>query len=99
MRGEPGSSSQRRYFQAVPTAQNPDALLRQVMLILDREREDQGMSQAEMGRRMGIAQSTVSKYLDMRLLLNLSQFDAMCQSLGMNPGEVIVEADRLRSLE
>lgn len=88
-----------RYFQAVPTVPDPDALLRQAVLILEREREDQGMSQTELGRRSGITQSTVSKYLSVRLLLNLSQFDALCRSLGMNPGEVIVEADRLRALQ
>ena len=57
------------------------------------------MSQMELGRRSGITQSTISKYLSVRLLLNLSQFDAMCHSLGLNPGTVMVEADRLRALK
>lgn len=83
----------------MPLAPDPDALVRQVALLLAREREDQGMTQAELARRMGIAQSTVSKYLDQRLLMNVSQLDAMCRAMGLNVGEVVVEADRMRALE
>ena len=99
MRVEARGSVLWRYFQVVPTAPDPDALVRQVILILDSERLAQGMNQTELGRRSGLVQSTVSKYLDGRLTMNLSHFDALCHALGVNPGAVMVEADRLRALE
>lgn len=80
----------------MPTLADPDALLRQVVRIIDRERENQGITQSELGLRSGITQSTVSKYFRVQLRLNLSQFDAMCRALGLSPVRVMDEADAMR---
>lgn len=82
----------------MPKAPDPDALLRQVVRILDRERAEQGITQGDLGQRSGIAQSTVSKYFRVELRLNVSQFDAMCRALGLKPGRVVEEADAARML-
>jgi ribosome-binding protein aMBF1 (putative translation factor) len=85
-----------RYFQPVPNLADPDALLRQVVRIIERERLDQGMTQHALASLSGITQSTVSKYLRVQLRLNLSQFDAMCAVLGLSPARVMEEADSKR---
>jgi transcriptional regulator with XRE-family HTH domain len=80
----------------VSSTRDPDSLLRNVVAILDAERIERGWTQAELGARAGLNQSTLSKYFLLSLRLNISQFDALCQALGRNVGEVMTEADKAR---
>jgi transcriptional regulator with XRE-family HTH domain len=80
----------------VATPRDPDALLRRVVEILDTERLERGWTQAQLGARAGLTQSTLSKYFLLHLRLNLTQLDALCHALSLSVVDVIAEADRTR---
>jgi transcriptional regulator with XRE-family HTH domain len=77
----------------VPTVRDSDALLHAVVLILDRERLEQRLTQRALGDLAGITQSAMSKYLRAELHLSVSQFVAMAWALGLRPSAVMAEAE------
>lgn len=78
----------------MPTNRDPDAFVREVMRIIELERIRQGVTQGELGERSGLGQSTVSKYLSVKLILSVSHFIAMCRALHLSPGQVMTEAEK-----
>jgi transcriptional regulator with XRE-family HTH domain len=80
----------------VTVTRDPDALLREVVAILEAARLDRGWTQTQLGDRAGLTQSTLSKYFLLHLRLNLSQIDAICHALNLSIVDVIAEADRSR---
>ena len=67
-----------------------------VAAILEREREEQGLTQKALGVMSGISQSQVSKYLRAERVLTIDRLDALCSALGLNIVAVVSEADANR---
>ena len=67
-----------------------------IAAILDRERDEQGVTQTALAAMSGISQSQVSKYLRAERVLNVDRLDALCAALGLNIVAVVSEADASR---
>ena len=68
-----------------------------IAAILERERDDQGLSQTALGAMAGISQSQISKYLRAERVLTIDRLDALCTALGLDIVDVVREAVQTRA--
>lgn len=77
----------------MPSSLNSPAYVRLRGLLIE-AREGAGLTQAEVARRLGRVQSFVSKYEQGERRLDVVDFLAVCECLGVNPVDLIGEMGR-----
>lgn len=80
----------------MPTRSDRPPLSPYVAAILERERDEQRLTQTALAKMSGISQSQVSKYLRAERVLNIDRLDALCAALGLDIVSVVSEADANR---
>ena len=71
----------------------PD-LYQAALALLIEAREKAGLSQAELAARFGLTERLVSSYETGARLLDLGEFVAICRAIGVNPCQVLRDAER-----
>jgi transcriptional regulator with XRE-family HTH domain len=64
------------------------------LALLIEAREKAGLSQAELAARFGRTEQLVSSYETGARLLDLGEFVAICRAIGVNPCQVLRDAER-----
>ena len=80
----------------MPTRDTREPLSPYIAAILERERDEQGLTQKALEAMSGISQSQISKYLRAERVLNIDRLDALCAALGLDIVSVVSEADANR---
>lgn len=88
-RYDPNGGEVRRYGHPVP-----GTLSLVVTRVIRDVAEDVYLTQAELARRSGVPQSTISRAYHERQAFTIDQLDALCRALGVSVAAVIAEAQR-----
>lgn len=56
--------------------------------------QESSMTQAELARKIGVADATVSRVLNCKTPMTIDQFEAICKALRLDPSAIIAEAVR-----
>jgi ribosome-binding protein aMBF1 (putative translation factor) len=54
-----------------------------------------GLSQADLGRRLGHSEALVSSYEEGRLLLDPAEYVSICRAIGVDPYDLLRRAEQL----
>jgi transcriptional regulator with XRE-family HTH domain len=69
-------------------------LYQAALALLVEAREKAGLSEAELAARFGLTERLVSSYETGARLLDLGEFVAICRAIGVNPCQVLRDAER-----
>ncbi|MDX1001550.1 helix-turn-helix domain-containing protein [Sinorhizobium medicae] len=72
-------------------------LYRRMIELLVQARKDAGITQVELGKRLGQRQTFVSKFELGERRLDAAEFVTVCRALGVSPQQIIEKADYDRS--
>jgi len=71
----------------------PGPLTRSIAAKLKAAADDLGISQDQLGKKIGQSQSQVSKYLRGEVALSVEDVDNLCRALGLSLTDVVGSAD------
>ncbi|MGX1259353.1 helix-turn-helix domain-containing protein [Sinorhizobium fredii] len=79
---------------ALPLSSLRSDLYRRIIELLVQARKDAGMTQVELGKRIGQRQTFVSKFELGERRLDVAEFVVICRALSLDPHQIIMLAEK-----